>query len=550
MPQNETKQTGVLIIGAGPTGLSLACDLARRNTPFIIVDQRAERSTHTKAIVVHARTLEHMEALGALPGFEKSGNPVAQFEVHSEGKQLLRMPVVGTDSPFQYMINIPQGETERILEERLNALGHTVLRNSTCTHFSQNGGSVTAHISTPGEKEYTLTCQYLVGCDGAHSCVRRTLDLPFAGKHYDETFILADAHINGPFEEDTSYLFFHHLGFIALFAMKGPHWRIIASSPEEAEPSIDLIERMLKERQVPTCTITDATWLSKFKIHHRIVPEYQVGRVFLAGDAAHIHSPAAGQGMNTGIQDALNLSWKLDLVLKNRAKPDLLKTYNTEREPIGHDVVGMTDHLTKMALLQNKIGIGLRNRILPILANFEPFREKVVNKIEELRISYASSPIVSQFFGYGIPSNQGSAFMKAPISGQRAPDGIITDALDGAPKRLFELYNEAPNHTLLVFTSSLEEKGPLTELQYIIDHCNIHYASIITPIIISGRSLPETLAGIDARAFLDPRQSIHEQYGTQKATSIYLIRPDGYIGYRAMPPLLNDLRDYLKRVFL
>jgi len=254
--------------------------------------------------------------------------------------------------------------------------------------------------------------------------------------------------------------------------------------------------------------------------------------------------------MNTGMQDALNLSWKLDLVIKGRAKPDLLETYNTEREPIGHDVVEMTDHLTKMALLQNKISIKLRNRVLPILANFEPFRERIVNTIEELGVSYDSSPIVSQFFGYGIPSHQGSSFMKAPGSGQQCIDGTITDATEGVPKRIFEILNDTPGHTLLLFTSSLEEEKPLEELRYIIEHCNIHYKDVISPAIISGRKLPSALEGLDAQTFLDPRQTVHEQYGTEKSTSLYLVRPDGYIGYRAMPPTLDDLRDYLKKVFL
>ena len=550
MPQTEVKQTGVLIVSAGPAGLSLACDLAKRGTYFTIIDQRLERSKHTKAIVVHAHTLEHMDALGALPEFEQEGNPVSQFEVHAEGKKLLRMPVVSVSSPFQYMINIPQCETERILEERLEALGHSISRGLTCNGITQDNHSVTASLSTSDGNKEDIPCEYLVGCDGAHSNIRHALDLPFKGKNYDETFILADAHIDGPLEADTSYLFFHHLGFVALFAMKGTHWRIIASSPEDAEPSIELIERFLKERQVPSCQIKDVTWLSKFKIHHRIVPNYQVGRVFLAGDAAHIHSPAAGQGMNTGMQDALNLGWKLDLVLKGRAKSDLLETYNTEREPIGHDVAGMTDHLTKMALLQNKIGIKLRNRILPILVNFEPFREKIVNTIKELQVSYDSSPIVGQFFGYGVPSHQGSSFMNAPGSGQQCIEATVTDANKGSPKQLFEIFNETLGHTLLLFTNSLEEEKQLEELRYIIEHCNIHYKDVITPVIISGRKLPKMLEGLNTQAFLDPRQTAHEQYGTEKATSLYLVRPDGYIGYRAMPPTLDDLRDYLKKVFL
>ena len=550
MPQTKVKETGVLIVGAGPAGLSLACDLAKRETPFTIIDRRLERSEHTKAIVVHARTLEYMEALGTLSGFEQAGNPVSQFEVHTEGKQLLRMPVIGVKSPFQHMINIPQCETERILEERLNTLGHSVARGHTCSGLTQDKDGVVAKLLTSGGDAEEIACKYLVGCDGAHSNIRHTINLPFSGKNYDETFILADVHIDGPFKENTSYLFFHHLGFVALFAMKGPHWRIIASSPEDTEPSIELIEKLLKDRMVPNCTIKDATWLSKFKIHHRIVPNYQVGRVFLAGDAAHIHSPAGGQGMNTGIQDALNLSWKLDLVLKGRAKPDLLETYNIEREPIGHDVVEMTDHLTKMALIQNKIGIKLRNRVLPVLANFEPFREKIVNTIEELRVSYDSSPIVSHFFGYGIPSNQGSSFMKAPASGHQCMDGTVTDATEGFPKGFFEILNDTPGHTLLLFTSILEEESSLEELRYIIEHCNIHYQGLITPVIISGRKIPSLLEGLKAQTFLDPRHTVHEQYGTEKATSLYLVRPDGYIGYRAMPPTLDDLRDYLKKVFI
>jgi len=252
MPQKEMKKTGVLIVGAGPAGLSLACDLAKRGTPFIIIDQNLERSKHTKAIVVHARTLEHMEALGALAGFEQAGNPVSQFEVHAEGKKLLNMPVVGINSPFQYMLNIPQCETERILEERLEALGHSIIRGRTCDEFTQDNHNVVASLSAPDGSKEDISCKYLVGCDGAHSNIRHTLDLPFDGKHYDETFILADVHIDGPFEADTSYLFFHHLGFVALFAMKGPHWRIIASSPEDAEPSMEMVEQFLKERQIPS----------------------------------------------------------------------------------------------------------------------------------------------------------------------------------------------------------------------------------------------------------------------------------------------------------
>ena len=316
--------TDVLIIGAGPTGLTMACELLRHGLSCRIVDELDAPVTTSKAAVVHARTMEVFDDMGVAPTILAHARIVKGLRLFSKEKELAHAVASGIDSPFPHPYGISQHDTERALGEHLVSLGCAVERGKRLESLDLGDAGVTAHFASAGSGRDSIDAKWLVGCDGAHSAVRKGLGFTFEGAPYEERLVQADVKIEWPtpMPADEALAFFHHEGPVLMFPLfRDGRYRVIAllfGEAPDVEPTLEALQGVLDRRGVRGAKMSDPAWTIAFRIHHRMSDHYRKGRAFIAGDAAHIHSPAGGQGMNTGIQDAYNLAWKLALVERRR----------------------------------------------------------------------------------------------------------------------------------------------------------------------------------------------------------------------------------------
>jgi len=341
--------TDVLVIGAGPSGLTLAASLVKQGVATTVVDRQAAGASTSRAAVVNARTLEVLDDLDVARRLVKEGIHAPRFTIRDGRRTLIPVDfsVLPTDYPYSLMV--PQATTERLLLERLTELGGTVLRPKTLASLIQDADGVTATFDD-GE---LIRARYVVGADGMHSIVREQAGIGFEGGAYQESFTLADVRLRGEAPPDEVILFWAKAGLTVVAPLPGDIYRIVApvaDAPEE--PSAAFVQQLLDERGLGAgrMVVTDVVWGSRFRIHHRVADTYRAGRLLLAGDAAHVHSPAGGQGMNLGIQDGVALAGALAAVLAG-ASDSVLDEYNATRRPIAHQVVEMTDRLTRLATL-------------------------------------------------------------------------------------------------------------------------------------------------------------------------------------------------------
>ena len=341
--------TNVLVIGAGPSGLTLAASLVKQGVATTVVDRQAAGANTSRAAVVNARTLEVLDDLDVARRLVKEGIHAPRFTIRDGRRTLIPVDfsVLPTDYPYSLMV--PQATTERLLLERLTELGGTVLRPKMLASLIQDADGVTATFDD-GE---LIRARYVVGADGMHSIVREQAGIGFEGGAYQESFTLADVRLRGEAPPDEVILFWAKAGLTVVAPLPGDIYRIVApvaDAPEE--PSAAFVQQLLDERGLGAgrMVVTDVVWGSRFRIHHRVADTYRAGRLLLAGDAAHVHSPAGGQGMNLGIQDGVALAGALAAVLAG-ASDSVLDEYNATRRPIAHQVVEMTDRLTRLATL-------------------------------------------------------------------------------------------------------------------------------------------------------------------------------------------------------
>ncbi|GHC10386.1 FAD-dependent monooxygenase [Cerasicoccus arenae] len=535
----------ILIVGAGPVGLCLACELARYGVPFRLIEKRPEASKTSKALGIHARSLEMLEDMGLVDRFIERGLKVHRMNFYAGGKQLTHVNLSEVDSKHNFTLDLPQNLTEALFIERLAEMGHKVERYVELMGLSQDEDGVAVELRKKGGVVEKSTYPYVVGCDGSHSIVRKILGMHFDGNAYPEHFALADVHIDSALAPDEMHMFFHGDGFLILFPMRDKRFRVIATVSTTDEPELDeaYFQQLMDKRTKQQSHISDGIWFSNFRIHHRIVQEYRDGRVFLAGDAAHIHSPAGGQGMNTGMQDAYNLAWKL--ALKSENLGDLLESYSPERQPIGRGVVELTDRMTKVATMQNPVGAAIRNRLLPVMASLGIVQHKMVDSIEEIDVNYRDTKCVGEYLGAAAASTR-SPFAQGPQPGDRAPDAIVTQSESGKPTRLYDLYH-GPHYTLLLFISSDANEDELSHMKLTLEQSQRRLGKWLKCACVSGRKLPRGLDSTDY-VYLDARLTAHKNYGVTQVQALYLIRPDGYIAFRSLPLDGNSLIAYLNRL--
>jgi 2-polyprenyl-6-methoxyphenol hydroxylase-like FAD-dependent oxidoreductase len=377
--------TDVLIVGAGPTGLALAAELNRQGVGPVIIDQKAVGATTSRACVVHARTMEVLEPLGETDKLLMLGIKVPMFRIRDRDRALLTIDFSKIDSPYPFTLMCPQDRIEKSMDDRLQGLGGHVLRPCRLLRFDESGNGVEAHIEHKGATRI-IRAKWLVGCDGIHSTVRGGSGIEFEGGAYEQHFVLADVRMQWPLSREEVTLFYSPDGLVVVAPLPGDHFRIVATVDEAPEqPPLSFMQDVLDRRGPVTNPgqIRDVIWSSRFHIQHRVARQLRRGRVLLCGDAAHVHSPAGGQGMNTGIQDGVSLGETLAAVLKN-GDEGRLQSWAEKRHGVASDVVAMTDRLTRIAVMKSKVGQHFRNAAVALAGHVPQVRAAVARKLAEL----------------------------------------------------------------------------------------------------------------------------------------------------------------------
>jgi 2-polyprenyl-6-methoxyphenol hydroxylase-like FAD-dependent oxidoreductase len=423
----------VLVAGAGPVGMTLALALRRQGIAVRIVDKAAARTDKSKALVIWPRTLELLDIQGCAQAFVDAGVHVSGARILGEGRELAHAHFGLARSAYPYALMIPQSETEALLEQLLAAAGVQVERQVELLSFVDDGRRVTVQLRHADGREENASAAWLAACDGAHSTVRHALGLAFDGDTLESDWVLADVQIDGELPNEELTICWAPDGVLAFFPIGGRRFRVIADvgpAPDVAPPppTLPQVQALIDRRGPQGLRAHDPVWLNHFRINERKVKDYRQGRVFLAGDAAHVHSPAGGQGMNTGMQDAFNLAWKLALVMHGRAAPALLDSYSPERSAIGDQVLRNAGTMTRVALLRNPLLRELRDLAAGTLSRLPAIQQRIVDQLTELDLHYAHDPLSA--------TPHGAA--RHPAAGARTPDAAVS-AADGTATRLHAL---------------------------------------------------------------------------------------------------------------
>ncbi len=539
----EPPDVPVLVVGAGPTGLALAAQLRWAGARFRIVDRSLDRAHESRALAVQARTLEVLDAVGVADALVARGKTSTRVVVHLGARPVAAATlgdIGAVDTRYPFVLFVSQAETERILSEHLSAAGVAIERGVELARFEARDRRVDCVLRHPDGREERVSAAYVVGCDGAHSAVRKGAGFSFRGGSYPEDFMLGDVEADGPLEPGAINSFAGAGGAAMFFPLGAPAtWRVIAMKAREPEarrerPAPDeppigplTLEELQAVVAAPTAgavVVRDPAWLSHFRLHHRQIAHYRRGRVFLAGDAAHIHSPVGAQGMNTGIQDAWNLGWKLALVERSAAGESLLETYEAERWPVGRTLLRYTDRVFSTftrAMSAGRLASRAREIVLPPLLprllESSWLRARAFRFVSELGIHYRHSGAVSE----GRPRLRGG-----PRAGDRLPDAPVT--LDGRPTALQRAVVGPHLALVLCGDPGAWDGARLTQLRE-------RFSGLVKVHHLAARALPGTLA-CDGEAL--------RRLGVRDAAQ-YLVRPDGYIGFRCAGRELDAVTRYL-----
>ncbi|HEX4375035.1 MAG TPA: FAD-dependent monooxygenase [Puia sp.] len=514
MNNETTKNTHVVIVGAGPTGLSMAIQLMRYNIDFIILEKNKTTTPFSKALVVQARTLEILEEIDLAQKAIAEGRVTTALNAFENGKRKFKIDVTGLGegvSQFPFALSLEQCKTEKLFVDHLTENGKTISWNSTFTHFVGSENGVTAYYKTEDNTEIKIEADYIVGADGASSVIRHQENFTFEGDTVARIFYVSDVKISSSVIcNNELYMFLIKKGFALFFPMQGEgHYRIVGILPDANENQTEfhfeeLIPDLKKQVAVPLEFI-ETRWFSIYKVHSRKANNFRKGRCFIAGDAAHIHTPAGGQGMNTGIQDAYNLAWKMALTLQKKVGDTVLDSYSIEREQNARNLLNTTDKMFDIMTGSNFFWNFLRLKIFPLIAGFAVknrlIRKKIFPLLSQTGITYHNSPLT-------IKSSVANIH-----AGMRMPYFVFENG-----KNIFEFLKE-PYFKILFFGD--EEKA---NFQNIITHSlvisKLTFAEIPSLIFKAQQNFYILLRPDDHIAFIGDDINICNKYFSQIETNV------------------------------
>lgn len=550
--------TEALVIGAGPVGLTLANELARHGVKPRIIDKGPAVREVSKALILHVRTQEVLDKVGVMDGVLAEACPLTEVVVHAYGKHLGSWHLDGIDGPYHHPLILGQNRTQHRLEDHLKSQGVAVEWNTEATALQVDdaGADVTLKRTDPATgkaSEEHVRAGYVVGCEGSSSTVRKAMGFTFEGERYSgEQFIQADCKIRWAMPTGRSHLFLTKVGYLMVIEMPGDTVRIFISIPdaiahaEEAkvtgavedtshEPTLKEIADTLTRLTGIPVELSDATWLARYRTSHRYANRFGSGRAFIAGDAAHVHVPIGGQGMNTGIQDAFNLGWKLAGVIHGVYKPAVLDTYHDERHPVAEGLIRGTDFAYKGILHPGELKQRAARLFGPFLMRTSVAQTFMRNTLEELTIAYPHTALNEDHGGGG-----------GPKPGERVLDGDVVRWPDGTTVSVTALTRTAV-WTLLLFggTDRPEKAKSQAALASAVAG---KWSGRVNVCHVLAATAPPAEPPASGALLLDPYHLLHEKYGVSHP-AIYLLRPDGVVGFRGRHDDADHLLAYLGRVF-
>ncbi len=529
---HERNSIDVLIVGAGPTGLTAAIELARRGITFRLIEKAETRSPYSKALGLSARTLEILDLSSEklADAFVRQGYIVPGANISTGTDNPVTADFSQLDTRYPYLLIVPQVRTEELLEAHLAATGYTIERGIELKDLTQRPDDVIMQLQHIDGQAEEVHARYALGCDGAHSTVRHSLGLPFPGKGYPWLAFLGDVKVDGEVTKRGMTQYSNARGLAMVFPFQDDYSRVITI--DNAYQNISRHEELtLDELQdsvnaiVPVPTrLSEPRWLARWSAQLRQAERYRVGRVFIAGDAAHVHSPAGAQGLNTGLQDAYNLAWKLALVLRGQAPESLLDTYQAERHPVGEQVMRTSDLLLRTTLLPNNIIREGRNFAVKTLIPLPPLQHMISENLSGLGISYRQTDRRSQLLKL-LPGHH------ALQEGDRVPDlelrpAVLTDEMSTSI-RFYDLLRQAP-YSLFIKVAPQYAERDQQQIVRLLNEVKHYAGETIKPYIVFEQGSVSLLLKIDTTAFIDFKQQFRHKLGTQHG-SILLVRPDGYL---------------------
>jgi len=532
---SEIAKVDVLVVGAGPTGLLLASELARRGVGVRLIEKRTLPAEHSRALAVLPRTMEMMDQLGLANAFITPSHKANGICFYGpDRREAFRSSLSDLPSEFPFFLLLPQTGTEMILRDHARKAGVEIERGVSFLRMVQKGQRVLATLERTDGTTEEIDASYVVGCDGSRSAVRQATGLEFQGGGYDQSWLLADVFLDPRLDPNWLHGFTSIDGPIFFFPLPNSIWRIVLLRKRGeiaiTEISMNEIVETLNKNHLGHLRARNPSWLAGFGIQHRRTVHIRMGRVFLCGDAAHVHSPAGGQGMNTGLGDAFNLGWKLACVILGKAKEELLDSYEAERMPVIDGVMRMTDQMTKLITATNGPRVWIREWILPIVAKMG-FAAKMAMRLSQLSVGYPYSSIV-------LPGR----VVAGAKPGERVPPLSFSDLATKRVSRTPDLFAKGKIVFLVMPDLGIGSEGMREVMDRRSDLIDWQW------MINKGAGKPA-----EARSgefiWVDEDGKVRQELGVGDHPSFALLRPDGIVMARGELCETALLGEFLDRVF-